>query len=325
MPTPSYLLSALTNTSSAFCCSLKSSATCQAFHITSPLGVSKWQAQAKLDESASQNILKACLVHLEGLDGVVRHHIEGLEVEAAGGEDHSARLDAERRDAAAHKLQQNALVLILQPPGIEFLACLMLLPCNLGSGARWNVLWWRNSGPVRQLARGWMTWSFSTFKLRALQDYISADQPVWSWWFCCGSEQIRSKWTGWWTCIIVRSAALASSLPSFVSSFLLSVHSSVILGRISSTDVYTREKRNTLCPCETIKASFRLIVGLSLRWVNVEHQGLGHILGSLLTVQRRMEGGSLLSAQGTVDQPRKMFHIIWQHWTAGEICTLVLL
>lgn len=47
-------------------------------------------------------------------------------------------------------------------------------------------------------------------------------------------------------------AALASSLPSFVSSLLLRVHNSVTLGRIASTEVYTRENSRIASPCNFV-------------------------------------------------------------------------
>lgn len=55
--------------------------------------------------------------------------------------------------------------------------------------------------------------------------------------------------------MILPKATLASSLPSLVSSFLLKAQSSVTRGRISSTEVYTKEKRRTMSPCEYIKMS----------------------------------------------------------------------
>ena len=66
----------------------------------------------------------------------------------------------------------------------------------------------------------------------------------------------QSKYEGWFiTWMILPKAALASSLPSLVSSFLLKAQSSVTRGRISSTEVYTKEKRRTMSPCEYIKMS----------------------------------------------------------------------
>ena len=70
---------------------------------------------------------RACLAEVVGLDGVVGYNIEGLKVDAAVGDDHTAWLTAQRRDAAAHHLQHNLLVLILQPPRIEALILFMAL------------------------------------------------------------------------------------------------------------------------------------------------------------------------------------------------------
>ena len=69
----------------------------------------------------------ADLAELVGLDGVVGHNIEGLEVDVAVGDDHAPRLDAQGGDAAAHQLQHNLFVVVLQPPGIEALIFLMRL------------------------------------------------------------------------------------------------------------------------------------------------------------------------------------------------------
>ena len=63
--------------------------------------------------TAGQQNLKACLVHLVSLDGVVGDHIERLEVQPAWSEDNSARLAAQGCDAAAHQLKQNMLILVL--------------------------------------------------------------------------------------------------------------------------------------------------------------------------------------------------------------------
>ena len=77
--------------------------------------------------SLSRLSLEFCLVHLVCLDGIVGDHIERLEVESAGSEDNPARLTAQGGDAAAHQLQQNMLILVLQPTGIELLILLMRL------------------------------------------------------------------------------------------------------------------------------------------------------------------------------------------------------
>lgn len=78
-----------------------------------------------------------CLVDLVGLYGVVGDHIERLEVEPDGGEDHPPRLLAQRRNAAANKLKQDVLILILEPPRIEPLICLMSLHLSQGFCHSW--------------------------------------------------------------------------------------------------------------------------------------------------------------------------------------------
>ena len=70
------------------------------------------------------------LAQLVSLDGVVGYNIERLEVDAAVCDDHAAWLAAQGRNAAAHQLQHNLFVLILQPARIEALILLMRLKCR---------------------------------------------------------------------------------------------------------------------------------------------------------------------------------------------------
>ena len=69
----------------------------------------------------------ACLVQLVDFDRGVGGDVEGLEVDAGGGERHAPGLAAQRGDAAARQLHHDALVLVLQPAGVEPLAPLMRL------------------------------------------------------------------------------------------------------------------------------------------------------------------------------------------------------
>lgn len=52
--------------------------------------------------------------------------------------------------------------------------------------------------------------------------------------------------------MILPKDSFADSLPSFVSSFLAMTHSSCILGRTSSREVYTSEKRYSHSPCSNL-------------------------------------------------------------------------
>lgn len=67
------------------------------------------------------------LAEVIGLDGVVGHNIEGLEVHATVGDHHPTRLAAQWGDAAAHQLQYDLLILILEPAGVEALIFLVQL------------------------------------------------------------------------------------------------------------------------------------------------------------------------------------------------------
>ena len=81
----------------------------------------------------NESWLLSCLVELVGLDGGGGVDVEGLEVHAAVREHHAAGLLAERRHAAAHQLQLDALPLVLQPSGVEPLVLLVLLATNVST------------------------------------------------------------------------------------------------------------------------------------------------------------------------------------------------
>ena len=84
-----------------------------------------------------------------GLRGAGRRGVEGLEVDAAEGDNHPPWLAAQGGDAGAHTLKEDAFLVILQPPRVEALMVLVLLAgqmtvwegtqivCNL-AGQRWH-------------------------------------------------------------------------------------------------------------------------------------------------------------------------------------------
>ena len=62
-----------------------------------------------------------------GLRGAGRRGVEGLEVDTAEGDDDTPWLAAQGRDAGAHTLEEDALLIVFQPPRVEALVVLMLL------------------------------------------------------------------------------------------------------------------------------------------------------------------------------------------------------